>query len=240
MKEADPRPPSPADRVDRTPGAGALRVSVRPGSRLAGEESISVEPGASLPGLRSGGPEPDPFVDGKRSAAFLDRRGEARAILVEGDGPEARRVRVLLGPAAAGPDGLVRREVVVDGWRVELELEPERRASLRDRARRTTGASGHGGPTDVRAIIPGRVVAVDVEPGTSVAGGQRLLVIEAMKMQNEIRAPRAGRIAAVAATVGSAVELGDLLVTIAARAADAGEVDGSGDRDAGAGTGDGG
>lgn len=201
---------------------------------------MSVEPGANPPGLRSGGPEPDPFVDGERRAAFLDRRSDARAILVEGHGPEARRVRVLLGPAAAGPDGLVRREVVVDGWRVELELEPERRASLRDRARRTTGASGHGGPTDVRAIIPGRVVAVDVQPGTSVAGGQRLLVIEAMKMQNEIRAPRAGQIAAVPATVGSAVELGDLLVTIAARAAEDVDADGAGDMETGVGTGDGG
>ena len=105
-------------------------------------------------------------------------------------------------------------EVVVDGWRVEVELEPERRAVLRERARRGTSDAGRTGPLEIRAIIPGRIVAVSVTPGDAVENGQQLLVLEAMKMQNELRAPRSGTVEQVRAAVGQNVEVGDLLVVI--------------------------
>ena len=61
---------------------------------------------------------------------------------------------------------------------------------------------------------PGRGVSVAVEAGDTVVAGQRLLAVEAMKMENELRSPRAGIVERVAAAVGQTVELGDPLVVI--------------------------
>ena len=66
----------------------------------------------------------------------------------------------------------------------------------------------------MRAIIPGVVVAVSVAVGDQVSTGQQLLVVEAMKMQNELRATRAGTVQQLAATAGQTIEVGDLLVVI--------------------------
>jgi biotin carboxyl carrier protein len=122
--------------------------------------------------------------------------------------------RVLLGSAIRRPDGVVVREVVVDGWRLEVELELERRAGLRERASHARTAAGASDPVELRAVIPGRIVAVAVIVGDDVVVGQHLLVIEAMKMQNELPAPRPGTIERVAIAVGQNVEVGDLLLVI--------------------------
>jgi pyruvate carboxylase len=58
------------------------------------------------------------------------------------------------------------------------------------------------------------VVSVSVTAGDAVAAGQQLLVVEAMKMQNELRAPREGIVDRVGVAVGSSIEIGDLLVVI--------------------------
>src|SRR5918999_1233321 len=58
--------------------------------------------------------------------------------------------------------GVQRLEVVLDGWRFEVDLEPEARAALRERATRASGDIARGGPLELRAIIPGRVLSVDV------------------------------------------------------------------------------
>jgi biotin carboxyl carrier protein len=106
------------------------------------------------------------------------------------------------------------REVLVDGFRFRVEVEPERLASLRERATRGGAAAGHAGAHEIRAVIPGRVLAVAVAAGDRVSAGTTLLVIEAMKMQNELRSPRDGTITRIGATVGGTVEIGDLLVVI--------------------------
>jgi biotin carboxyl carrier protein len=69
-------------------------------------------------------------------------------------------------------------------------------------------------PAEVRATLPGLVVAVAVANGDVVAEGAPLLTIEAMKMQNEVRAPRAGRVTDVATAAGSAVAAGAVLLRI--------------------------
>jgi biotin carboxyl carrier protein len=158
------------------------------------------------------------LVDGEPIAAALERIDGLHAVLVETrSGDRARRTPVMLLP----PDGrlglapgTVRREVVIDGWSFELELESERRAALRERARRGHAAAGLGGPTEVRAIIPGRVESVSVVPGDAVDAGQQLLVVEAMKMQNELRAPRDGTVSQVAIGPGDTIEVGDLLLVL--------------------------
>ena len=112
-------------------------------------------------------------------------------------------------------DGRRPVEVVVDGWRFELLVEDEARAALRERASRDRTAVGAtGGPLEIRAIIPGRIASVAVVPGDAVQAGQTLLAVEAMKMQNELRAPRAGTVTRVPVGTGSTVELGDVLVVL--------------------------
>ena len=65
----------------------------------------------------------------------------------------------------------------------------------------------------VESPMPGKILQVMVEPGTEVLEGDSLLVLEAMKMENVIRAPRTGVIAEVQAQVGVAVEKAAVLVT---------------------------
>ncbi len=105
-------------------------------------------------------------------------------------------------------------EVVVEGWRFELEVEDASLADLRERATSHRAGTSDLGPTVVRAIIPGRVVSIAVEIGSTVDQGQRLLAVEAMKMENELRAPRAGVVERVAVAVGQTIELGDTLVVL--------------------------
>ncbi|MGB6414668.1 MAG: acetyl-CoA carboxylase biotin carboxyl carrier protein subunit, partial [Candidatus Cybelea sp.] len=82
-----------------------------------------------------------------------------------------------------------------------------RLGTLRKRANASSG-------NDVRSPMHGLVVEITVSPGDDVAEGQVVAVIEAMKMMNEIRAHRRGRVAAVHASAGSTVENGSALVTL--------------------------
>ena len=126
----------------------------------------------------------------------------------------AERPIVLPAARPSPVRGRTALEVVVAGWRFELDVEDAGLADLRERATSSREAAIHHGPTDVRAIIPGRVVSVAVEAGDTVVAGQRLLAVEAMKMENELRSPRAGTVERVATAVGQTVELGDPLVVI--------------------------
>ena len=120
----------------------------------------------------------------------------------------------LLGTLRQDRDGVTIVEVVVDGWRFELAVEDEARAALRRRATRERDAGATSGPLEVRAIIPGRVAEVRVVPGDAVEAGAALLVVEAMKMQNELRAPRAGTVERLTVAAGDTIELGDVLLVI--------------------------
>jgi biotin carboxyl carrier protein len=142
---------------------------------------------------------------------YVEPFGDGRVVV---HGPDGSDTWAFASPPRRLPDGRSVVEVVVDGWRFELEVEDDARATLRERATRPADATAATGPLEVRAAIPGRVVAVSAVPGDEVEVGATLLVVEAMKMQNELRAPRAGRIARVATGAGETIELGDLLVVI--------------------------
>jgi biotin carboxyl carrier protein len=210
----------------------AVRVRLAATSRLGDEPVLMVAPppellrmtnptvgrgplgGAALPaGDPPTGPvlaQRHPLLDGEPVMASIRPSGRGRHLLDEA----GRRTRVVLEPPEPGEGGTRRREVLVDGFRFEVEIESERIAALRERASRGRASSAHGGPLQVKAIIPGKVVAVSVAPGDAVTAGQQLLVVEAMKMQNELRAPRDGTIERVGVATGVNIEVGDLLVVI--------------------------
>jgi biotin carboxyl carrier protein len=141
----------------------------------------------------------------------IEPSGPGRVVVHGADGV-ARRAWI--GQTQLLPTGPTRVEVLVDGWRFELDVEDADRAELRRRATRTTDAEAASGPAEIRAIIPGRVAAVRVTAGDAVEAGQTLLVVEAMKMQNELRATQAGTVERVAVGEGDTIDTGDVLVVV--------------------------
>jgi pyruvate carboxylase len=141
---------------------------------------------------------------------------EESLVVVEPGATADRKHAVRIG--AVGPlqsDGRRSVEVIIDGWRFEFVVEDDGRATLRDRARRDRDATAKAGEAlEIRAIIPGRVASVAVTVGDTVETGQTLLAVEAMKMQNELRAPRGGTVLRVPAATGATVEVGDVLVVL--------------------------
>jgi biotin carboxyl carrier protein len=94
---------------------------------------------------------------------------------------------------------------------VPVKLVDARRALLAEAGRR----GGHkAGPLPIRSPMPGKVVKLLAAIGTRVAAGQGLLVVEAMKMENEMRAPRDGTVVAIRVREGQTVEAGEELATL--------------------------
>lgn len=113
------------------------------------------------------------------------------------------------------------RVVRHDGGQLEIATgRGRRRLSVTDPLRARLAAALEHGPADhseseqVRALMPGRILEVAVAVGDAVAAGELLLVLEAMKMQNELRASRAGIVTRCAAAPGQTVETGALLLTL--------------------------
>lgn len=99
----------------------------------------------------------------------------------------------------------------VDGTRVAAEALDERMRAIKDLTAATAAASG---PAPLLAPMPGLVVRIAVNVGDAVEAGQGLVVIEAMKMENELRSPSAGRVTAVRVQSGNAVEKGAVLIEL--------------------------
>ncbi len=99
--------------------------------------------------------------------------------------------------------------VVIGGKRVGFEVDDPR--SLQ--GRRRVGGSAEG-PRPVKAPMPGRVVRLLVNAGDEVAEGQGVVVIEAMKMQNELKTLKAGRVVRVGVGIGDTVGSGDVLIVV--------------------------
>jgi pyruvate carboxylase subunit B len=145
-------------------------------------------------------------VDGQRMAASLES--------IEGTPVRLLRVGDQVHRVLAKRDGARGNYTLdVDGWQFQAEAHDERTRAIRDLA---AAARATSGPSPLVAPMPGLVVRVLVAAGDEVAAGQGLVVVEAMKMENELRAAVAARVTAVRAVAGTAVEKGAVLVELAA------------------------
>ncbi len=136
-------------------------------------------------------------VNGDEGAAIVEVRPGVYSIL---DGPRSVEVRVV-----ANGDGYT---VYVNGTRCEVDVfDP------RDRRSTPASAGGHG-PQRVAAPMPGKVIRTLVEVGAEVSKGEGLVVVEAMKMQNEMKSPKAGRVVELRVRAGATVSAGEVLVVV--------------------------
>ncbi len=141
--------------------------------------------------------------DRQAPARIADLDGAAEKLVTIGD----RVHRVLVRPGETRG----RYTLSIDGYRYDVEALDERTHAIRQLS---AAAAAPTGPAPLKAPMPGLVVRVSVAVGDTVAAGQGLVAIEAMKMENELRCVAGGRVKAVHAVVGAAVEKGALLVEI--------------------------
>jgi pyruvate carboxylase subunit B len=106
-------------------------------------------------------------------------------------------------------EGRGRYTLWLGGFRYDVEALDERTRVIRELSAAATRPTG---PAPLIAPMPGLIVRVYVQLGDDVQAGQPLVSMEAMKMENELRAPAAGRVRAVHAVQGAAVEKGTVLV----------------------------
>jgi len=126
-------------------------------------------------------------------------------IVKDADGSRARSVEVVVVPR----EGNGSFEVYLDGFHIPVG----QRTGLGRRSRELLASHG-AGPQRVQAPMPGKIMRVLVKPGDAVKTRQGLIVIEAMKMENELRAAREGRVREVFVTEGQSVEAGTALLVV--------------------------
>jgi biotin carboxyl carrier protein len=102
-------------------------------------------------------------------------------------------------------------QVLLLGQQYSVQVEDEREKRLRAAAGGTLVESGE---FNLKAPMPGLIVSVAVEPGQQVDKGAVLVILESMKMQNELRAPRAGTVSRVKVKTGETVEQRQTLISI--------------------------
>jgi biotin carboxyl carrier protein len=129
--------------------------------------------------------------------AILTHR-EVLSLLIEGKSYEVKRERTATGTY-----------LWVKSWRYSVELQDPR--SFR---RRKHGTGGQGGRSELVATMPGKVVRVLVPEKGAVKAGEGVLVVEAMKMQNEVKSPKDGMVEKIIAGEGTNVNAGDVLAIV--------------------------
>jgi biotin carboxyl carrier protein len=125
---------------------------------------------------------------------------DVMSLLVGGDAFEVKRERSLQGEI----------HMVIGSARYAVDVQDPR--SLR--TRHSAGAA-EAGPQKITAPMPGKIVRVMVAVGDEVKAGQGVIVMEAMKMQNEMKSPKGGRVQKILTSEGLTVNPGDTLAVIA-------------------------
>ena len=170
----------------------------------------------------------DVVIGGRTRTVIVQRAGDAWRVSVDGNAYDTHSARVdgallslLVGrPGQAAPSRSVPAVVVPGKAHGELGVHVHGRQlavsiTERGRPRRRGGPAAPGdGPQRLTAPMTGKVVRVLVAPGDAVAAGQGLVVVEAMKMENELRAAKAGRVASVSVAEGQSVDAGAVLAVV--------------------------
>ncbi|MCI9635892.1 MAG: biotin/lipoyl-binding protein [Hungatella sp.] len=105
-------------------------------------------------------------------------------------------------------------EVTVEEGASTGAAPASRAAAPAPKAAAPAPAAGAQGSVAVTAPMPGKILGIKAEPGKTVAKGEAIIVLEAMKMENEIVAPADGTIASINVSVGDSVEAGATLATL--------------------------
>jgi biotin carboxyl carrier protein len=164
--------------------------------RIDGRERI-VEIGDDDGAVRVDGQPVDVDVRAAEPGVWILRRGGEQTV-AQVDGRGGKLAVEIRRP---GRDALL----------IAAEVSDARRGAVVVAARAAAG----GAPITVRSPIPGRLIKLLVKVGDAVTTGQTVVVLEAMKMENELTAPRAGLIAELRCAEGAAVEAGQDLVVVA-------------------------
>jgi biotin carboxyl carrier protein len=158
-------------------------------------------------------------VDGRDFTIDVDRAGEAvvdgAALSVDLQPIDGQQLYSVLVDRASFDLHVERRAgvyyILIEGDRYAVDVEDARLKQLKAMGRQEHAV--HGSAT-VAAPMPGLVVRVMVAVGDTVAENQGVAILEAMKMENEIRSPRAGVVKTVQAVAGNTVNQGDALLVV--------------------------
>ena len=154
-------------------------------------------------------------IDGRSRAADVTVTDGVWSLILETDAEGGGVRRSYDIAIAEEPPGSGRLIVHVDGRLVPVAVgSPRSHSSRRGQDGAAGGAPNDGAARHVTAPMPGKVVKLLVRPGETVAARQAVVVVEAMKMENELRAPRAGRVAEIKVAEGASVEAGAILAVI--------------------------
>ena len=158
---------------------------------------------------------------GERHAVVVEAEGvrfeseePLRAELAEIEGSPVRMVKLgshVYRVVVEKRPGKGRYTLWVDGYRFETEALDERTRAIRDISAANAAPSG---PAPIIAPMPGLVIRINVSPGDQIEAGHGVVVMEAMKMENELRATTSGTVKSVKVNPGTAVEKGAVLVEL--------------------------
>jgi len=150
----------------------------------------------------------------------LERDGESFRVILDGHSVDANVVKVAASSVSILLDGQSFEVHVTPTLEGKLKLQSgphEFTAEVRDprawRSRKQAGREAEG-RQQVLAPMPGKVIRLLVKGGETVQAGQGLIVIEAMKMQNEIRSPKSGKVERLLTKEGQTVNVGEVLAWV--------------------------
>jgi biotin carboxyl carrier protein len=168
-----------------------------------GGQTTVVDLEATAGGLRVVVGEQERLLEVRQAAGLLSWLDGARVVTAQVENAAG---------ASGGPGTRERRLLVTTAGQVLPAVVAD--AALEGAAARAAEGRVSTGPISLRAPMPGRVVKLLARAGDQLKAGQGVLVVEAMKMENEIKVPRDGRLRELQAVEGAAVDAGEVLAVL--------------------------